>query len=521
MGFITRTGTWYQAPPFVALTRNMSTDNGGRNITTVSVDGTPRVKLTEGCKTVVVQGPARVLQEMKSPFTDNFARTFTGGWGSSGGGGNYSVTGTASNYSVSGGYGRILSPGTVATNRFATVLDTVQNPDVRVKVTCDKQPAGGVVSAGIAFDYKTDGTGSDNHYRAGITFGTTGAISVNLTKVVATVTTTLATSVQIASGFIAGQWVNLRIKKTGSSISVWGWQEGSAEPTVPTLTATDTSFTSGRVGVRAITNTGGVADTTCMFDDFIVSAYNPTSPTINSTSYVYVLKDPYEEWNILVERQVRAWLTDLPQDVLATALEYAPNAPDASVAATGIRVKGRAFYGAKNATGGVDEGSDFNDYLGIPWTYDSGTVDQPEPAELGCLDCSGHHRMVWGYRFGIPLALTNPDFFNGIRLPRRSKDQGPLGPGVLIASAVGAAPSYADLTPGDNIFFDATNGGDEESNELDHVGIYLGVDTNGNKRFISSRKTPNGPTMGDLAGASTVDAGTNLYSQRARLIRRY
>ena len=55
--------------------------------------------------------------------------------------------------------------------------------------------------------------------------------------------------------------------------------------------------------------------------------------------------------------------------------------------------------------------------------------------------------------------------------------------------------------------------------DLDHVGMYLGRDTNGHYGFISSRKTADGPTMGDRGGKSILD-GTGLYARTFRAVRR-
>jgi len=54
---------------------------------------------------------------------------------------------------------------------------------------------------------------------------------------------------------------------------------------------------------------------------------------------------------------------------------------------------------------------------------------------------------------------------------------------------------------------------------IDHVGMYLGVDEGGQRRFVSARQSADGPTMGDLRGAFVLD-GTGLYVRRLRSTRR-
>jgi cell wall-associated NlpC family hydrolase len=158
------------------------------------------------------------------------------------------------------------------------------------------------------------------------------------------------------------------------------------------------------------------------------------------------------------------------------------------------------------------EGSDFNDYLGISASY-GGVIDSPEQDQFGSLDCSGFVRMVFGYRAGLPLVL-DPD---GLGLPRRSFQMLASAPGVAVLPNVGTRPtSLSRLLPGDLLFFDASTG---DGAQIDHVGIYLGTDSAGAPRFLSSRKTVDGPTMGDVGGRSTL-FGTGLYATAFRAARR-
>jgi cell wall-associated NlpC family hydrolase len=121
--------------------------------------------------------------------------------------------------------------------------------------------------------------------------------------------------------------------------------------------------------------------------------------------------------------------------------------------------------------------------------------------------------MVFGYRLGVPLGL-DPD---GVRLPRRSVQMLEAAPGVVTVPDTGTAPSSTNkLAPGDLLFFD---GSTDDGTAVDHVGIYLGRDSAGAPRFISSRKTVDGPTMGDVGGKSLL-TGTGLYAGAWRAARR-
>ena len=123
-------------------------------------------------------------------------------------------------------------------------------------------------------------------------------------------------------------------------------------------------------------------------------------------------------------------------------------------------------------------------------------------------------RMVWGYRAGLPLGL-DPD---GVAIPRQSFQILDAAPGVVTIPNTGSqVRDFSHLSPGDIVFFDADPG---DGPQIDHVGMYLGRDTGGHERFISSRKTNNGPTLGDAGGASLLD-GRGLYARSFRAARRF
>ncbi len=199
-------------------------------------------------------------------------------------------------------------------------------------------------------------------------------------------------------------------------------------------------------------------------------------------------------------------------DVLATAFEYVQGAPEHHND-DGVRISGDASFGPLGSNGQNRlEANDFYDYLGVSWRFpDTGRV-QPEPRRYGSLDCSGFVRMVLGYRLGFALRGSNEP---GPGLPRRAFAIEKYGPGLEVVPDAGdTAHDYEALQPGDLVFFE-TEGGPQ----LDHMGIYLGLDSNGGHRFLSSREKANGPTMGDIGGTSLLDDG-RFYSRGWRAARR-
>jgi cell wall-associated NlpC family hydrolase len=208
-------------------------------------------------------------------------------------------------------------------------------------------------------------------------------------------------------------------------------------------------------------------------------------------------------------------------DALAIAVQYINGAPP--ILLGDLQIAGNASYGPLLPDGTRDEGSDFNDYLGLRWLYPAEAPDRPEAAQHRCLDCSGYMRMVWGYRHQLPDA-GYPDTIplsrrpqSNTTLPRRSFELYEGAPGIILIENAGTQATDLDiLDVGDLVFFDVES---DDGARLDHVGMYLGTDVSGARRFISSRETANGPTLADTGGRSILN-GTGTYARRFRAARR-
>ncbi|MCQ0024607.1 NlpC/P60 family protein [Streptomyces somaliensis DSM 40738] len=250
-----------------------------------------------------------------------------------------------------------------------------------------------------------------------------------------------------------------------------------------------------------------------------------TESRIVTENWVRLLPEPWKEG---AEKKTwfREWFEEnfgsREDDLFAIAFQYIDQAP-VKQDDTGIKYAGDAQFGPVNPKGseGSDyrlENSDFYDYLGIPYTFRNGTTAQPEAARARSVDCSGYIRMVLGYRARYPLMATDelgdglPRTSNGMARSKLGVDVIPLGGG-----AESAKPTSIDvLQPGDLVFFEL----DARTKErLDHVGMYVGNDTDGHKIFISSREEANGPTIGDKGGASRLD-GSGYYAKALRSAKR-
>jgi hypothetical protein len=215
---------------------------------------------------------------------------------------------------------------------------------------------------------------------------------------------------------------------------------------------------------------------------------------VTTDAWVRLLPAPFDgEVDVTWFEDARA---DRSPDVFEIATEYLSGAPDV-VDEDGILVSADADYGPLQPDGSRPVGSDWHDFRGIDAEYD-GVVDPAKPEEYRALDCSGYTRTIFGARLGVPMSLR-PD--GGTSLPRRSFEQAADAPGVVPIADGEVDPER--LQAGDLVFFDSP--GDDDG-RIDHVGVYLGVDDGGHHRFVHSRRSANGPTLGgDEHGPSILD----------------
>jgi hypothetical protein len=408
-------------------------------------------------------------------------------------------------------------------SRHVTLRDNdVTDIDATVSTTLDKTPVTAGASAALSFGYQDP----NNHYRARLLFSSVnGNVQLSLEKEVAGSVTVLGVATTLGSGWVPNEYWVIRVQHSGTTLRCRAWKEGTAEPSSWTHTYTDDAFLKGRVGVRAVASSGNSAiPLNAKFRNFTLSSgrwANP--PMVTHDTWVRLLDQPYSgQWTPELLTQIRAWLVDRTPDALAYAWMFITGAPAVyDPVMSGKRIFGQSDYGPLYPDGTRIEGSDWNDYIGTSWTYPNGESRSFPHGNItisGCMDCSGYVRMVYGRLMGIPMVYSTN--YDGLNLPRASRNMAPYGPGAVVVQSTGTPPdSLAAIQVGDVVFFDADQNEPAEG-QVDHCGIYVGTDATGSMRFVSSRKTVNGPTFSDLGGPSTIN-GTSNYASRLRSARRF
>uniref|UniRef100_UPI0037A1C6C1 NlpC/P60 family protein n=1 Tax=Streptomyces sp. NPDC050564 TaxID=3365631 RepID=UPI0037A1C6C1 len=247
-----------------------------------------------------------------------------------------------------------------------------------------------------------------------------------------------------------------------------------------------------------------------------------TSTKVVTDDWVRLMPEPWTK-GAQNQQWFKDWFKEYygsqEDDIFAIAFQYVQGAPVKKDSA-GVPYAGDAVFGPYKADG-VDrlEQNDFYDYLGIPYTFRNGTTMDARKERYRALDCSGFMRMVWGYRSRYPLMATDA---LGDGLPRSANGMARSKVGVDIIKLHGPAPWYTrptnidTLQPGDLLFFKMDH---RTADHIDHVALYLGLDTEGHKVFVSSRKEQNGPTIGDKGGVSRID-GNGFYAGLFRSAKR-
>lgn len=169
--------------------------------------------------------------------SDAFGRTVANGWGTADVGGPWSLTGSASAFSVSGGVARMAMP--TPGSSFNAYLGGVSSPDtqVQVGVGLDKVQTGGGTYVSVIGRQLS----SNTDYRVKLHVTSGSAIVETVERVVSGTEVSLA-SVTAPVTYSPGAVVNVQLQVTGTSPTTLRsmiWLRGMTQPTTWQLTTTD------------------------------------------------------------------------------------------------------------------------------------------------------------------------------------------------------------------------------------------------------------------------------------------
>ena len=210
---------------------------------------------------------------------DIFERTETASWGSASVGGTYSLSGTAADFGVADGSGRMVVA-TAGASRGAILTDvSVRDVDVRVRLATDRPVTGSGQFAYIVLRR----VNADEEYRAKVRLASDGGIHLQVTRVERGTEVALGPEVRHAVTLEPGEYLGMRARISGAnptSISLRAWADDVPEPTSWATSVFDSAPSlqvAGAIGLRAyVSRSATNVPVTFSFDDFVASPPAPT-----------------------------------------------------------------------------------------------------------------------------------------------------------------------------------------------------------------------------------------------------
>lgn len=211
-------------------------------------------------------------------IVDTFSRSVTGSWGTADSGQSWVVVGTASDYGVTGGQGEQTNTTTGVTH--GSIIDLGSTDcDFTVTFSSDKAAVGNSQVIEVVGRY----TDTGNYYAARALLATTGVITLDLRKRVATVETALLTAVTVPGTHGANTMFRVRLSIQGTALQAKLWPLANDEPDWQ-VTATDSSLVTGtNIGLRSVL-TGGTSNLPVKFRWDNLATDVPTYATVDRTT---------------------------------------------------------------------------------------------------------------------------------------------------------------------------------------------------------------------------------------------
>lgn len=261
--------------------------------------------------------------------TDTFTRTVSNGWGSTDTGQAWQTAGgVASDYSVGSNIGT-MSVGVVNTTRRCLLPASFVPADVDLKVKASPTvlAAGGNIESSLMV--RIDPNDVDNTYYYGeveYNYQVSRTVRARIVKRVAGVDTELIAAFDVPGmTYAANSWWWIRFQAVGTRLRIKVWPDTLGEPPEWNASVTDSTLTSGRVGIRSTIDATNTNTLPVLINyDTFTAMYDPTGkPFVNEVTQIN------DNWDLLDSKLqpylIGGSLTDLEvgQEYLDTNFRYA------------------------------------------------------------------------------------------------------------------------------------------------------------------------------------------------------
>ena len=212
---------------------------------------------------------------------DDFNRSVDDGLGSADTGGAWTVTGSASKFSVDGSAGKLeLTTAGSSTNAYLRSVSAT-DVDLSVDVALDKQPVSSSVYTSVLVRSSADGK---TYYSVKLRWRDDGQVAVYLVKTVNGVESTVASGGKVA-GVSTADTLTVRFQAEGTSptaLQAKVWMAGEAEPSAWSVSGSDSTAALDAAGGFGLLTylAGGVtnAPITAVFDNLTVQSPEEVEP---------------------------------------------------------------------------------------------------------------------------------------------------------------------------------------------------------------------------------------------------
>jgi PKD repeat protein len=238
---------------------------------TYAAPGTYQVTLTVTSNKGATSSVTHAVTVTSVIAADAFGRTTSSGWGTADTGGPWTVTGTASQFSVGGGVGTV-NVGAAATGPTA-YLNSVSQANVNAVVDASvSQSSGG--GSYVELIGRHSGT---SDYRLKVLYRADGTVQALISKVVSGTDTTLKSLVIPNLTYTPGTPLRIRFVVSGTgttSLSGTVWPVGTTEPASPQISLTDSTAalqSAGSFGIQSyVTGTSTALPVVFTYDNLSV-----------------------------------------------------------------------------------------------------------------------------------------------------------------------------------------------------------------------------------------------------------
>jgi PKD repeat protein len=249
------------------------TGTGAKEEHTYAASGTYDVKLTvtdNGGATKSLTKQVTVSPTPQALAKDDFERTESNGWGSADVGGAWTIgNGAASNYSVSGGVGKINLSAAGSSRSIGLNGVSSSDTEVRAVISLNKAASGGGTYLTVRPRVR-----SSDWYFVDTRYVNDGTVQLRLGRQVGTTETILQTQTVSGLTVAAGDKLNFKVQATGTSpttLRAKVWKVGTTEPAAWGSSLTDTTTAlqgAGSIGFEAYLSSSATnAPQVASFDD--------------------------------------------------------------------------------------------------------------------------------------------------------------------------------------------------------------------------------------------------------------